>query len=365
MIDKTPRYVLHLLIRLIVVSANLPAQTESFGIITGTVTDTTNNQPLENAIVFLSNTPLGISSTIDGTFRITDVPVGEYELIVSRVGYERRRISVKVRESDSLYYGIKLRQQPIQAGEVDVIGEPPDRSDLKPKGLLFPKESSDTYCIYGTATSLPIGILYSDSAFYMYSLETAVIDSERYVRLWLFYKNLSQTPYDLNPRKCVKMRMKGRNRSYANIAPAPPMIVYTTVDTEQIIARISETVGRPFRAMAVLRAEFLGEGGAFEEWASAKSGSQRSIRWILNIPPADDRSFSSTLFRVFRNSVGVGVMQRYTVYPNNSVNGYVYFPFPGIHWRATSSGFREAFEYNYQIEIATHDGSKIIDFVPG
>ena len=134
------------------------------------------------------------------------------------------------------------------------------------------------------------------------------------------------------------------------------------VDTERIIARISETIGKPLRAMAVGRSKFLGEDGAFEEFART---GKRPVRWMLDITPANDETLSSRLFRVFRNSVGVGVMQRYTVFPNNSVNGYIYFPFPGISWKATGTSFREALEYTYQIEIVTQSGSKIIEFVPG
>jgi len=365
MIERPISFTICLILLEILLLTKVSAQILSSGLITGRVIDTETTHPLENVIVFIPNTPFGSSSRIDGTFRVTDIPAGEYELVFSRVGYERQNIPIKIQKSDSLYYEIKLQQQPVKTGEVEVIGERPEGGNLKTQGLFFPKESPDIYCIYGTVSSLPIGIFFSDSAFYMYSLETAIIDSEKYVRLWLLYQNLSQTPYDLNPMKCVKMHMKGRKYSYNDIPPAPPMMVHTMVDTEQIIARISETIGQSLRKMAVLRAEFTGQLEPFDEWAKATSGSQRPIRWRLDVPPADDGTLSPRLYKIFRNSVSVGIMQRYTVFPNNGVNGYIYFPFPGINWKASKAGFHEALEYNYQIEIVTQSGSKIIEFIPG
>lgn len=56
--------------------------------ITGTVVDETSNAPLAGASVFITNTSRGTVSDSKGAFELINVPEGQYELIISMVGYE-------------------------------------------------------------------------------------------------------------------------------------------------------------------------------------------------------------------------------------------------------------------------------------
>ncbi len=355
---------------IVLTDEHVSGQNASTGIITGKVSDAESNKPLFDAVVFLSGTPLGTSSVSDGSFRILGIPAGEYELIVSRVGYERKSTPVNVHRSDSLYFDIKLGPQPFQAKEVEVFGERSVVRRIRKRDLLFPREDKDMFCIYSALTPQPIGVLMGDSAVYMYSLDTAVIDSEKYIQLWLLYKNLSHTPYDFNPGKCIRMHMTGGKHSYAAIPPASPATLHAMIDTGQLTARIVEIIGQPLRVGVALEKRFSAKQRNFEQTTRDAEQtedfmSQNLERWYEEAQPADDLSFTSTLFKTYRNSLGVVLMQRYTVFPNNSVNGFIFFPFPGMNWKISSSGFHEAFEYDYQIELMTQDGKKIINFLPG
>ncbi|GAA4332062.1 hypothetical protein GCM10023149_38120 [Mucilaginibacter gynuensis] len=64
--------------------------------ITGTVYDADDKKPLPNATVFLNNTTNGTQTNNEGTYSVNNVKPGQYELIVSMVGYEPYRYSVKV-----------------------------------------------------------------------------------------------------------------------------------------------------------------------------------------------------------------------------------------------------------------------------
>jgi hypothetical protein len=55
--------------------------------ISGVVTDAQSGAPLPGASIFISNTQKGVIATADGSFLMTDVPVGTYELVISMVGY--------------------------------------------------------------------------------------------------------------------------------------------------------------------------------------------------------------------------------------------------------------------------------------
>jgi hypothetical protein len=337
------------------------SQQERPAIIAGEVNDAESGASLEDAIVFLSNTPLGTSTGKEGKFILRNIPVGEYELVVSRVGYERQTLSIKLEEPESLYYKIKLKPEPVKTKGIDVVGERAEGA-RQALGLFFPHEGDNAYCIYGTVSSLPIGVLFIDSAIYMYSLDTAVVDSAKYIRLWLLFKNLSKTRYDFNPKEIIKLYIKGKSYSAKEIPPDMPTAIFPLIDTQRIISRISETVGTSLKALATKQTVF--------EWEQYHSnllftmGPRPAILRPSSFNPAREGSLSSILYDIFTNSVNVGILQRYTVYPDNSLNGFVYFPFPGLDWKASGSWFREAAEYVYELELRLPSGTEKITFIP-
>src|SRR5262249_51067044 len=71
------------------------------GTIDGIVSDT-NLVPLQGAFVSILGTPIRIGTGPNGRFRITKVPVGEYLLIVKRVGYRPTSAVIDVPATDTL-----------------------------------------------------------------------------------------------------------------------------------------------------------------------------------------------------------------------------------------------------------------------
>ncbi len=356
-----------LLLLSLLVLGTVGAQTASPGCITGNVIDVESNQPLENVIVFLSNTPFGSSTGKDGTFRIANIPAATYELVVSRIGYDRQTLALQIAKGESLYYEIKLRPRPLRSKEVEILGERPEvpKPHIKYRELFFPLNAPDTYCIYGNGSTIPIGVFFADSGLYMYAIDTAIIDSEKYIRLWLLYKNLSQTPYDLNPMKCTRLEMiamNGNKRSYKNIRAAPPGKIVTAVQSDEALDLIVSTIGGQLEALATNQSK--------NEWEEYRHYLLGTMKFRGIVPhyapfgPAREGSLSADLHTVFANSVNDGILKRHVVYPQNSVHGYIYFPFPGLNWKAGSGAQRDALEYRYVVAIETPNESKVIEFLP-
>jgi hypothetical protein len=113
---------------LIVLSVSTTAflfQAGSKAIVSGRVLDSETDEPLGNVNVFLSSTTLGVSTAADGRFVITGVTAGIFDLVASRVGYERSIVIVRMVASDSLYYEIRLHLKVLQTEEVNVTAERP------------------------------------------------------------------------------------------------------------------------------------------------------------------------------------------------------------------------------------------------
>ncbi len=70
--------------------------------VTGKVVDKADQKPIPGASVFLSNASVGTATSPEGNFTLSNVRGGQYELVVSIVGYETYRQQIMVAENLSL-----------------------------------------------------------------------------------------------------------------------------------------------------------------------------------------------------------------------------------------------------------------------
>ncbi len=87
--------------------------------ITGKVVHAEGKSPLANASVFLSNATYGSSTAEDGTFTLYNVKPGQYELVVTVVGYEDYSQTIQV-TNQPIKLNIELKQKVLMLREVVV-----------------------------------------------------------------------------------------------------------------------------------------------------------------------------------------------------------------------------------------------------
>ena len=87
--------------------------------ITGKITDSKNGEPLAYASIFLSNSSYGTQSDENGNYKLVNIKVGQYELIVRYLGYETYRQILKPNEK-SQQLSIKLVPKMNELNEVVV-----------------------------------------------------------------------------------------------------------------------------------------------------------------------------------------------------------------------------------------------------
>ena len=90
------------------------------GMLSGRVTDVKTSTPLEAVNIFLSNTVLGTTTDSSGWFRLSPIPPGRYDLIVSMIGYSVQKEEIKIDSTSYLEFDFKLKQKPIVLPEVTV-----------------------------------------------------------------------------------------------------------------------------------------------------------------------------------------------------------------------------------------------------
>jgi hypothetical protein len=129
------------------------------GVVDGIVSDT-GLAPLQGAFVSILGTKIRVGTGPSGRFRITDVPAGQYLIIVKRVGYHPTSSAVDVAASDTLrlsYTLERLRPEELEAVVVSAkspsirmaefearrklgVGEFMTTADIEERNSAFPTE---------------------------------------------------------------------------------------------------------------------------------------------------------------------------------------------------------------------------------
>jgi hypothetical protein len=93
------------------------------GAITGYVTDKETGEPLIGANVILEGTPFVSSTDVNGKYYIANVPVKNYRLKFSYVGYNPVPLNIRIREKNIAEINIPLESSTTSLGEVVVTGQ--------------------------------------------------------------------------------------------------------------------------------------------------------------------------------------------------------------------------------------------------
>jgi hypothetical protein len=78
------------------------------GTITGALADSNDGRPLQYANVVVVGTTLGAMTSSDGSFRISNVPVGSFLLKIMMIGYESSESQITVRPNETTHCEFKM-----------------------------------------------------------------------------------------------------------------------------------------------------------------------------------------------------------------------------------------------------------------
>jgi len=93
---------------------------QDYGNVKGKVVDVHTGKPLPNANVVLVGTQQGAATDLNGDFIINRVPVGEYQLRVTYIGYEAVNKSINVQSNENIWVQFELREDFFQTRQVVV-----------------------------------------------------------------------------------------------------------------------------------------------------------------------------------------------------------------------------------------------------
>lgn len=92
--------------------------------ISGKIIDATSNEPLHFANIFLNRTSLGATSNLNGEFRLERLPMGDFDLIVSFVGYQSYQTKVSLQQDTHLSLTVRLSLEDVKLKPIEVSAKP-------------------------------------------------------------------------------------------------------------------------------------------------------------------------------------------------------------------------------------------------
>jgi hypothetical protein len=102
----------------------------------GTIRDAVTGQPVENVNVYLSSTSLGTGSGKNGTYELSWIPPGHYQIVFSRVGYESEAYPLDLGKAGPQEFDVRLTGRVIALGEVEVSGDANGEAYRKYRSLV-------------------------------------------------------------------------------------------------------------------------------------------------------------------------------------------------------------------------------------
>ena len=93
------------------------------GRIKGTITDSTSNNTLIGANVYIKGTALGASTNFEGEYIINDIPAGSYTIKVSYIGYTAKTYDVNIVDNKTTLLDIQLVPEVLEGEEVLITAQ--------------------------------------------------------------------------------------------------------------------------------------------------------------------------------------------------------------------------------------------------
>lgn len=131
--------------------ANSFVNGQQYGTIRGFVYEKESSEPVMFTNVFLIGTSYGAATDINGYFSITHIPVGEYILTVTGIGYDSIQLPVKIEKGKIINQKIFLTTSTVLLDDVEISAEKQERliQTMTSVNKVSPKQISSVPSIGG------------------------------------------------------------------------------------------------------------------------------------------------------------------------------------------------------------------------
>jgi hypothetical protein len=174
------------------------------------------------------------------------------------------------------------------------------------------------------SNGIPITTYNNEDAFLLITAEETYLFQKAYIRLWLLYQNNSESPILLEPFDLVTLNGKYVEKTFT-FYPQSPTEILEAIDEQKNASLILQSISGALKTISTKGTTTTGNDGT-----EYKVNDQEEKRDQIIQQTQNSLSNTSTWFNIFESSINSGVLRNNTLFPHNSVYGYIYFPLPDI-----------------------------------
>jgi len=225
-----------------------------------------------------------------------------------------------------------------------------------PPTVYEPASNGSVYSFYKNGYAL--GTAGNDSCRVIAELEPSKVAGRQYMRLWLLYYNSSNSPFLLDPVKAARLTASQSNGDTIELGATPPYKILASIDNQKTIAIIAQAIG--------------GVAEAMQQRPTSITNTWTGEQWQVNdTKEKTDMAVSKTnasivttsmIFDLYKQSVIAGIFRRNTIFPRQSVTGYIYFSLPYYDIYDPDAVHFDDYPDAVHVEIFTQGGQLNFDF---
>ena len=120
---KIAKKIVGIVFLILFLGVSMSSMAATRGKIEGFVKDAITGDPLPGANVMLEGTSLGAASDLKGRYFMTNVPPGDYVLVVRYIGYKEKKIPIRIKAGQTLYQDVALEFVVVKGKEVVITAQ--------------------------------------------------------------------------------------------------------------------------------------------------------------------------------------------------------------------------------------------------
>ena len=201
-----------------------------------------------------------------------------------------------------------------------------------PPVVYEPTATDSVYSFYQNGYAL--GTVANESGRVVVEAEHVQVAGDDYIRLWLLYYNSSDSPFFLDPMNVAQLTAIGSTGTFNSATnqfvqvldtiefeATPPYKILSSIDNQETIAMIAQAING-FMETKDIRPTTITNTKTGETWQV--NDTKEKAERVQNRTNASIAS-TSMIYDLYKQSINAGILKRNTVFPKQSVTGYIYF----------------------------------------
>lgn len=202
---------------------------------------------------------------------------------------------------------------------------------------------------------MPLAAFDNNSISMLMSLETTELAGTKYMRMWFLLRNKDNATFLLDPGSSFVLYMGG----YGDLLPEKPSTILASIENEKAASLILQAVGGALQSMATRDTKITSSTGE-----TLRVHDVDTKREVVKDKNAARMEATNYWYDAFKNSVSSGILRKNTMFPNQSVNGYIYFELPKERDWTGRTYTISPIDREFALTIKMPSAQKVIQFKP-